>query len=85
MAQIRANTVHPSRERVHATLRYAASFRSLEEEWHDCEDFNPKPKEGEILVDKKKMEAKRHRAEWCAAAMQYRCVRCGRGTEEMKM
>ena len=32
-----------------------------------------------------KMEAKRHRTEWCAAGSNYRCMRCGRSGKKMNM
>ena len=70
MAQIRARTVQQRREEVCA----AASFHCLVEDWHGCED--PKPKEQLIFVDKK-LAAKKHRTEWCAAASNYRCMSCG--------
>ena len=54
------------------------------EEWKDCEELKPKPKEKWIFVDKKSVETK-HRTEWCAEANKYRCMRCGRGRKYMKM
>ena len=50
-----------------AVLQYAASFHCLVEEWKDCEELKPKPKEKWIFVDKKREETK-HRTEWCAEA-----------------
>ena len=47
-------------------------FHCLVVEWRDCE-----PKE-RLDVCEQKVEAKKHRAEWCAAASKHRCVRCGR-------
>ena len=40
MAQVRAKTVQQEREEV-----YAASFHSLVEEWKDCEELKPQPRE----------------------------------------
>ena len=60
-----------------AALQYAARYHCLVEEWHDCEEFMPKPKEKLIHMEKK-LKAEKHRTEWCAAASKYRCTRCGR-------
>ena len=38
--EVRAKTVQREREEV-----YAASFHCLVEEWKDCEELKPKPKE----------------------------------------
>ena len=38
-------TVQQEREEVYAGLQYAASFHFLVEEWKDCEELKPKPKE----------------------------------------
>ena len=35
----------PKEREVHAALQYAASFHCLVEEWKDCEELKPKPKE----------------------------------------
>ena len=80
MAEVRAKTVQQVREEVCTALQYAASFHRLVEEWKDCEEFKPKPKEKWIFVDKKREETK-HRTEWCADANKYRCMRCGRGSK----
>ena len=53
MAEVRAKTV--------------ASLNSFVEEWKDCEELKPKPKQKWIFVDKKSEESK-HRTEWCAEA-----------------
>ena len=55
MAETRAKTVQQEREReeVHAALQYAASFHCSVEEWKDCEELKPKPKEKWIFVNKK--------------------------------
>ena len=45
MAQVRAGTVQPKREDVYVALPYASSFYCLVEEWQDCEELRPKPKE----------------------------------------
>ena len=84
VAQARANTVQQEREEVYAALQYAASSHCLVEEWKDCEELKPQPKDKLIFVDKK-MEETRHRTEWCAATGRYRCMRCGRGSKYMKM
>ena len=41
LAEARAET----REEVHVALQYAASFHCLMEEWKDCEELKPEPKE----------------------------------------
>ena len=68
MAQARANTIQKEREDVYAALQYAASFHCLVEEWKDCEELKPPPKEKWIFVDKKREVAK-HQTEWCATQM----------------
>ena len=45
MAEARAETIKQEREEVYAALQYAASFHCLVEEWKDCEELKPKPKE----------------------------------------
>ena len=72
------------REEVYAALEYAASFHCLVEEWQDCEELKPTPKEKLIFVDKNREETK-HRTEWCAAVNKYRCMRCGRFSKYTKM
>ena len=53
MAEARAKTVQQEREEVYAALQYAASFHCLLEEWKDCAELKPKPKEKWIFVDQK--------------------------------
>ena len=77
MAEVSAKTVQQEREEVYAALQYAASFHCLVEGWKDCEELKPKAEEKLIFVDKKTEDTK-HRTEWCAAANEYRCIRCGR-------
>ena len=84
VAEARAKTVPQERELVYAALQYAASFHCLVEEWKDCEELKPKPKEKWVFVDKKREETK-HRTEWGADANKYRRIRCGRGSKYMKM
>ena len=84
MAEARTETMQHEREEVYAALQYAASFHCVVEQWKDCEELKPKPKEKRIFVDKKSEESK-HRTEWCAEADKYRCMRCGRGSKYMKM
>ena len=84
MAQARAGTVQQEREEVFAALQYAASFHCLVEEWKDCEELEPKPKEKWNFANKKG-EAPKHHTEWCATAHKYRCVRCGGSSKDMKM
>ena len=45
MAEAKAETMQQEREEVYAALRYAASFHCLVEQWKDCEELRPKPKE----------------------------------------
>ena len=45
VAQVRASTIQHGREEVYAALQDAASFHCLVEEWKDCEELEPKPKE----------------------------------------
>ena len=62
MAEARAKTVQQEREEVYAALQYPASFHCLVEEWKDCEDLKPQPKEKWTFVGKKREET-RHRTE----------------------
>ena len=55
----------------------------LVEQWKDCEELEPKPKEKWTFVDEKSEETK-HRTEWFAAADKYRCMRCGGGSKYTK-
>ena len=84
MAEARAETIKQEREEVYAALQYAASFHCSAEEWKDCEKLRPKPKEKWDFVEKKS-ENMKHRTEWFAEADRYRCMRCGRGSKDMKM
>ena len=77
MAEARAESMQQEREEVCALLQCAASLNCLVEEWKDCEELKPKPKEKLIFVDQKKEETK-HRTEWCAETNKYRCMRCGK-------
>ena len=45
MAEARPETMQQKREEVYAALQYADSFHCLVEEWKDCEELKPKPKE----------------------------------------
>ena len=84
MAEARAKTMQQEREEVCVALQCAASFHCLVEEWKDCEELRPKPKEKWGFMDKKS-ENTLHRTWWCAEADKYRCMRCGRGSKYMKM
>ena len=78
MALRRTSTVQQRRGEVNAALQYAAGFHCLVEEWRDCEEIDPKPTEKWVFVDFEKVEAWKHRAEWCAATSRCRCTRCER-------
>ena len=78
MALIRASVVEQEREEVSAVLQYAAKFHCLVEYWHDCEQKKSGPLERE-------KEAARHKIEWCPKASRYRCVRCGRSSQYVRM
>ena len=67
MAEARTETMQQEREEVKMALQYAASFHCLVEEWKDCEELRPKPKEKWVFMEKKS-ENGRHRTEWCAEA-----------------
>ena len=43
---------------MYAALQYAASFHCLVQEWNDCVELKPKPKEKMIFVDNKRKETK---------------------------
>ena len=55
---------------MYAALQYAASVHCLVEEWKDCEELKPKPKEKWLFMEKKS-ENTRHRTEWCAETDKY--------------
>ena len=84
MAKVKAKTVQQVREEVCAVLQHAASFHCLVQEWKDCEELKPNPRERWIFVDKKREEMK-HRTEWYVQANKCRCMRCGRSSKYMKM
>ena len=79
-----AETMQQEREEVYAALQYAASFHGLTEQWKECEELEPEPKEKWIFVDQKREELK-HRTEWCAEADGYRCMRWERGSKYLEM
>ena len=83
MAEARAKTMQQEREELYVALQFAASFHCLIEEWKDCEELKPKPKEKWSFVDRR--VRMKHRTEWRAEADRYRCMRCGRGSKNMKM
>ena len=84
MAEARAEAMKQESTEFYVALQHAASFHCLLEEWKDCEELKPKPKEKRIFVNKKS-EEKKHQTEWCAEADRYRCMRCGTGSKYVKM
>ena len=52
-AEARTETMQQEREKVYAALQCAASFHRLVEEWKDCEELKPEPKEKWTFVDQK--------------------------------
>ena len=66
-AEVRAVTMQQERKEMCVALQHAASFHCLVEEWKDCEEIRPKPREKWIFVDKRRGKMK-HRTEWCAEA-----------------
>ena len=84
MGEARADTMKQEREEVYVALQYAASLHCLVEEWKDCEELKPKPKEKWSFIDKRS-EGMKHRTEWCEEADRYRCMRYGRGSKYMQM
>ena len=67
VAEARAKTVLQEGEEVYMALQYAASFHCLVEEWKDCGELRPKPKEKCVFMEEKS-EKTRRRSEWCAEA-----------------
>ena len=61
VAEIRASTVQQRTEEVYAALQHAACFHCLVEEWKECEELLPEPKDKCTFVNKKRVESKRHR------------------------
>ena len=74
------------REEVYAALLYAASFHCLAEEWKDCEELRPKPKEKWTFVDQKREKTMEHGSFYycwwsrigCASMLQLKIYREGR-------
>ena len=83
MAEGRAKTVQQERQEVYAALQVRSQLSPTGEERKDCEELRPKPKEKWNFGSKR--EETNHRAEWCAEASTYRCMRCERGSKYMKM
>ena len=52
-SDVRAKKMQQEREEVYAVLQYAASFHCLMEQWKDCEELKPKPKENGISWKRK--------------------------------
>ena len=75
MVEVRGCFYEAGEREVNAALQYAASFHCLVEEWKDCEELRPKPKEKWIVRRHEKGEEMKHRTEWCAEANRYRCMR----------
>ena len=50
MAEVRTDTIKQGREEVYVALQYAASFHCFVEQWKDCEELEPKPKERKVDV-----------------------------------
>ena len=65
MAEARADAMKQKRGEVYVALQYAASFHCLVEEWKDCAELKPNPKEKLSFVDKRS-EGMKHRTKWCA-------------------
>ena len=68
MAEARAETMKQEREEVCVAMQYAASFHCLVEEWKDCEELKPKPKEKWLFVRKKRV--RRRSIEWSGVRKQ---------------
>ena len=49
MAEAIAETTQQEREELYAALKCTASFHCLVEQWKDCEELKPKPREKWIL------------------------------------
>ena len=54
MAEVTAETMQQERGEVYAALQYAAGFHCVVEEWKDCEELRPKPKEKWVFVKKRR-------------------------------
>ena len=83
MAQIRASTVQ-QRGVFRGTAVRSSLTLSGGDDWHDCEELKPNPKDKWIFVEHR-VEAQKHRTEWCAATSTHCCMRCGRNSEKMKL
>ena len=60
-----------------AFIAWWRSGKTVEKSSHSQKKSGPS-------VDERREET-RHRTEWCTAVSKYRCMRCGRGSEYMKM
>ena len=50
---IKVATVRQEIMEVFASLQFAATFHCSVEIWHDCDEFEPKPKETLVFVEEK--------------------------------
>ena len=66
------------------SMQCAARFHCLVEEWADCEELEPKPRDIWESVESK-VEADKHRAERCATSNKNRCMSCGKNSRNMRM
>ena len=57
----------PAEKRRGLALQYAACFQCLVEEWHDCEELKPKPKEKWTFIDR---EVQAKSIEWSGVRLQ---------------
>ena len=64
VVEMRAVTVKQEREVVYVALQYAASFHCSVEEWKDCVELRPKPKQKWFFVDKRNERMNMRGKEW---------------------
>ena len=62
--------------------QYAASFHCMVEQWKDCEELKPQPKEKWIFVERKRSIEQSGMRKQIGIDV---CMRCGRGSTWMKI
>ena len=53
MAEAKAETMKQKKEQVYVALQCAASCHCLVEEWKDCQELKPKPKDKWSFIDER--------------------------------
>ena len=84
MAQIRVSTFQVRREEVCAAFAVRSQFSLLG--WRCCWIVkNLSRRRRKVCLCDRKVEAKKHRTEWCATTTRDCCMRCGRSSKKVKL